>query len=130
MIILDTHVWLWWATGSLRLRESQRRVILEHANDRVGICTFSCWEIARLVADNQVSLNVGILSWFEFALNLPGVALLDMTPEIAIESNRLPGDFHRDPADQIIVATARIYQCPLATSDSRIRKYPHVETIY
>ena len=130
MIILDTHVWLWWATGSFRLRENQRKVILEHATDRVGICTFSCWEIARLVADNQVSLNVDILNWFEFASNLPGVALLDMTPEIAIESNRLPGDFHRDPADQIIVATARIYRCQLVTADSRIRRYPHVETVY
>ena len=130
MIILDTHVWLWWATGSLRLRENQRKVILDHATDRVGICTFSCWEIARLVADNQVSLNVDILHWFEFASNLPGVALLDMTPEIAIESNQLPGDFHRDPADQIIVATARVYQCPLVTADSRIRQYPHVETVY
>ena len=64
------------------------------------------------------------------ALDYPSVELLFITPEIAIESNRLPGDFHRDPADQIIVATARVYQCPLATSDSRIRSYPHVETVY
>ena len=130
MIILDTHVWLWWSLGSPRLREAQRRAILENQNVGIGICSFSCWEVAKIVLGNRFPLPVTISDWFETALRYPGVVLLDMTPEIAIESNRLPGDFHRDPADQIIVATARVYQIPLATSDNRIRRYPHVETVY
>ena len=130
MIILDTHVWVWWALGLPNLREAQRRAIAENENDRIGICTFSCWEVAKLVQGNKLRLPVELTEWFDTSLKYPGVALLDMTPEIAIESNRLPGDFHRDPADQIIVATARIHRCPLVSSDEKIRRYPHVSTVY
>jgi len=67
--------------------------------------------------------------WFEQALSYPGVQLLPLAPEIAIESTRLPGEFHRDPADQMIVATARVYGCPLVTSDGKLLEYSHVATI-
>ena len=130
MIILDTRVWVWWALGLPNLREAQRRAIAENENDRIGICTFSCWEVAKLVQGNKLRLPVELTEWFDTSLKYPGVALLYMTPEIAIESNRLPGDFHRDPADQIIVATARIHRCPLVSSDEKIRRYPHVSTVY
>lgn len=64
----------------------------------------------------------------ETALSYPGIRLLDLTPQITIESIRLPGEFHRDPADQIIVATARIYDAPLLTFDEKILNYPHVKS--
>lgn len=67
--------------------------------------------------------------WFENALSYPGIQLFPLTPEIAIESTKLPGEFHRDPADQIIAATARFHGCPLVTSDSKILDYPYVDTI-
>ena len=130
MIILDTHVWLWWSMDSPRLREAHRRAISENQDDGIGICSFSCWEISKLFERGKLELSLDLVDWFEKALDQPGVILLDMTPQIAIESNRLPGNFHRDPADQIIVATARIYQCPLATIDTRIRSYPYVDTVY
>ena len=130
MIILDTHVWVWWALGLPDLRENQRRAISENADSRIGVCSFSCWEISKLVERGKLELPLDLAEWFERALRQPGVELLFMTPEIAIESNQLPGDFHRDPADQIIVASARMYQCPLVTADSRMRQYPHVETVY
>lgn len=63
------------------------------------------------------------------ALAHPNMTLLPLTPEIAIEANNLPGDFHRDPADEIIVATARIYDCEIATVDRRIVAYPHVKKL-
>ncbi|MDO8745509.1 MAG: PIN domain-containing protein [Candidatus Brocadiaceae bacterium] len=62
-------------------------------------------------------------------LSYPGILLLELTPEIAIKSTRLPGKFHRDPADQIIIATAMVSDCPLVTSDDKVLKYPHVVTI-
>ena len=130
MLILDTHVWLWWLADTPRLTEEQRQAINEHRGDLIGICSFSCWEISKLVERGKLNLPVDLAGWFRMALDYPSVELLFITTEIAIESNRLPGDFRRDPADQIIVATARVYQCPLATSDSRIRSYPHVETVY
>jgi PIN domain nuclease of toxin-antitoxin system len=67
--------------------------------------------------------------WFDQALDYPGIQLLPLTPEVATESTRLPGEFHRDPADQMIVATARVYDCPLVTSDSKLLEYSHVTTI-
>jgi len=77
-----------------------------------------------------LELPSSLEEWFEQALNYPGVQLLALTPEIAIESTRLPGEFHRDPADQMIVATARIYGCSLVTSDEKILNYSHVTTIH
>jgi PIN domain nuclease of toxin-antitoxin system len=67
--------------------------------------------------------------WSSRALAHSGVRLLELSPEIAAESTELPGDFHKDPADQIIVATARLHGCPLLTSDRKILDYPHVQTL-
>jgi PIN domain nuclease of toxin-antitoxin system len=75
----------------------------------------------------QLSRPVG--QWLTLALRFPGVRLLPLTPEIAVASTQLPGTFHKDPADQIIVATARVHGCPLVTADARILDYLHVETI-
>lgn len=53
---------------------------------------------------------------------------MPITPRVAVESTRLPGEFHNDPADQLIVATARVNDCVLMTADHKIRRYPHVAT--
>ena len=68
MIILDTHVWVWWALGLPNLREAQRRAIAENENDRIGICTFSCWEVAKLVQGNKLRLPVELTEWFDTSL--------------------------------------------------------------
>jgi len=74
----------------------------------------------------RLTLPIPVLDWFEDALSYPGVRLLDLTPEIAADSTTLPGEFHRDPADQIIVATARIHDCPVLSTDRKILDYPQV----
>jgi PIN domain nuclease of toxin-antitoxin system len=76
-----------------------------------------------------MALPVPILQWMRDALNYPAVRLIELSPEIAIESTNLPGEFHKDPADQIIVATARTYDCDLVTLDKAIRSYPHVRLV-
>ncbi|MCA9994929.1 MAG: type II toxin-antitoxin system VapC family toxin [Anaerolineales bacterium] len=76
-----------------------------------------------------MTLHCPIEEWLETALHYPGIQLLALTPQIAVESTQLPGEFHRDPADQIIVATARIYDCPLLTVDNKIRQYSHVKLL-
>jgi PIN domain nuclease of toxin-antitoxin system len=129
MIVLDTHIWVWWVHGDEHLFQAQREAITANETDVVGVSAISCWEIAKLVEYGRLELPHALEEWFEQALSYPGVQLLALTPEIAIESTRLPGEFHRDPADQIIVATARVYGCPLVTSDDKILKYPHVTTI-
>ena len=129
MILLDTHAWVWWTVDPDQLSETQRQEITESEEDLIGVSAISCWEVAKLCEYGRLDLPVGLADWFRLALGYPGVSLLPLTPEVAIESTNLPGDFHRDPSDQIIVATARIHECPLVTSDDKITYYPHVQTI-
>lgn len=129
MIVLDAHVWVWWVHGSGRLTESQQEAIRSNESDVLGISAISCWEIAKLVERNRLELPCSLKEWFVQALSYPGVSLLDLTPKIAIESTQLPGQFHSDPADQLLVATARVHHCELVTSDRRLQAYPHVPTI-
>ncbi len=129
MIVLDTHIWVWWVHGDAQITERQMVAIAEHENDVIGVSAISCWEIAKLVEYERLTLPCPLPTWFEQALTYPGVQLLELSPEIAVRSTQLPGTFHRDPADQIIVATAQVYTCPLVTSDHRILEYPHIKTI-
>jgi PIN domain nuclease of toxin-antitoxin system len=74
----------------------------------------------------RLKLNRAAGPWIESALAEPGVSLLDLNPQIVVESTQLPQPFHRDPADQLLVATARIFQCSIMTEDSKIESYRHV----
>ena|ERR1051325_5091472 len=127
MIVLDTHVWVWWIHGASELTDQQKQLIQENEGLGLGVSVISCWEVAKLVEYSRLILPCPISDWFEQALAYPGIQLLNLTPQIAIESTQLPGGFHRDPADQIIVATARIYDCELLTADNKILNYPHVK---
>jgi len=129
MIVLDTHIWLWWVHGDAKLNENHLKWLSEHETDGLGISAISSWEVAKLVEYNRLTLPCPIREWFEQALAYPGIRLLELTWQIALESTQLPGSFHKDPADQMIVATARIYDCPLLTVDEKILNYPHVKTL-
>ena len=86
----------------------------------------SCWEVAKLVELGRLEFSIPISDWLDQALVYPGIQLLDLTIPIIVESTYLPGEFHRDPADQLIVATARVYDIPLLTADKLILYYSHV----
>ena len=86
-------------------------------------------EDPKLVQIGRLALPLPVGDWIDVALSYPGVRLLDLTPRIAVASTQLPGEFHRDPADQIMVATAREYDVELVTVDERILNNPHVRTI-
>ena len=129
MIVLDTHAWLWWTLDPEMLSESQREAVVSNEEEGIGVSAISCWELAKLCEYGRLELPVELSEWLDAALKYPGISLLNLTPEIVVESTRLPGDFHRDPSDQIIVATARVHQCPLVTSDGKIASYAHVQTV-
>lgn len=129
MIVLDTHVWVWWVHGDKGLTNTQAEAIAANETSTIGVSAISCWEIAKLVQFRRLELPCPLSEWFEQALSYPGMRLLELTPEIAVASTQLPGEFHRDPADQIIVATTRVHGCPLLTSDRRLLDYRHLETI-
>ena len=126
MIVLDTHIWVWWVDGSPQFTVQYQNWVDGHKADGLGVSIISCWEVAKLVENERLKLQGSVEEWIEQALAYPGVELLELTPRIAVESTQLPGSFHRDPADQIIVATARIWDSPLLTADDRILKYPYV----
>ena len=111
------------------LSQTQRQAIRSNEADTIGVSVISCWEIAKLYEYGRLEMPVELQEWFVAALAYPGVSLLNLTPEIAIESTRLPGEFHHDPFDQMIVATARLSECPLVTSDGKIIRYPHVQSV-
>ena len=129
MVVLDTQTWVWWTQEPEKLSSSQFAAIAVNEEGRIGVSAISCWEIAKLFELGRIELSASLSEWFDLALGYPGVELLPLTPGVAVESASLPGDFHRDPADQIIVATARLNGCALVTSDREIAKYPYVETI-
>jgi PIN domain nuclease of toxin-antitoxin system len=129
VIVLDTHIWIWWVTGSPDLAERHIEAIAASESTGIGVSAISCWEVAKLVELGRLTLNLDVGEWLRLALAYPGVRLLELSAEIAVGSTRLPAGFHRDPSDQIIVATARHLDAVLLTADAKILAYPHVRTL-
>ena len=124
-LLLDTHVWLWFALGDeARLGSAARRAIEDAAQSgRLAVSAITVWEIAMLETKGRIVLGMDCEKWIQAALTLSGLRLIGLDPEIAIASTRLPGEFHPDPADRILVATARALNGRLATADQRIIGY-------
>ena len=129
MILLDTHIWVWWVDESPRLSEQQHMLLQTHQPDGLGVSIMSCWEVAKLVEYQRLKLACPVEQWISGALAQPGVQPVDLTTRIVIESTQLPGKFHRDPVDQLLVATARVYDLALVTTDRKIIQYEHVHTL-
>ena len=129
MTLLDTHIWIWYVNQSERLTAVHRQMLAARKADRLGVSVISCWEVAKLVERGRLELDRPIEEWVSQALAKPEIELIALTPEIAIASTQLPGEFHRDPADQIIVATAREYNIEVFTVDRKVLNYKHVRTV-
>jgi PIN domain nuclease of toxin-antitoxin system len=130
MIVLDTHIWVWWVDQNPNLSAAKTRMLQAHEADGLGVSVISCWEVAKLVERKRLVLSVPVDQWIQQALAYPGVVSLPLTPQIAVGSTQLPQPFQKDPADQIIVATARELDCGLATDDTEILSYPHVKLVW
>ena len=128
MIVLDTHIWVWWVDNSPRLTERLRELVEDHQSSGLGVSIFSCWEVAKLVEKGRMELTCPVSEWLDAGLAYPGVQLLELTLPIVVQATQLEG-FHNDPADQIIVATAQVNGCPLLTIDTKIVNYPHVQVL-
>jgi PIN domain nuclease of toxin-antitoxin system len=127
-ILLDTHIWIW---ASIEDRASLSPKALRAIKEakRKWLSAISCWELAKLVERKRIGFSIPVLNWITRSLNEQEISIADLSPEIAVESTQL-GGFHKDPADQIIVATSRVLGMPLVTSDRRILDFPNVETIW
>lgn len=129
MTLLDTQVWVWWTNDPDQIPPSIRGYVEANEKWGLGVSAISCLEVARLVAVGRLDLPLPVEQWMDEALRYPFVNLIELSPQISIESTRLPEPFHRDPADRIIVATSRLLNCRLATTDGLIRRYPHVQLV-
>lgn len=124
-LLLDTHCWIWAQLGLTQHLSRAALAAIRDAESRGGllVSVISIWELAMLEKRGRVALPRNIRSWIEEALNQPGVSIAPLTPEIAIESGHLPGDLHGDPADRMLVATARVLGATLVTKDDRLIHY-------
>jgi PIN domain nuclease of toxin-antitoxin system len=119
--LLDTHVLLWWLAGDRRLAREQKRALqrCDSRSEAVGIAAITAWEIAMLDITGRLASAPREL--FQAIRELNWINWLPLSPEVALELTRLPARFHRDPADQLIAATARVHDLVLLTADERIR---------
>ena len=120
-VLLDTHALLWWLLEERRLSPRQRRAVRAASpEDPLLVSDFTLQEIATLVELRRVELDVPVRDWLEQATAPPLVRVLPIGAAVAAEVAALPPGFHRDPADRIIVSTARVFAAALLTSDRRI----------
>ena len=128
--LLDTHAWVW-STEDRRLSPRAKSAIAASLAERdLWISLMSVWEVAKKVEKQQLILDRPLEQWLDEAVTLEGLGVWELTRPILVQSCELPQPFHGDPADQIIVATARRHGAILVTKDQRIRRYAHVQSLW
>ncbi len=132
MIVLDTHILVWWVSNPKKLSKKAQEIIKSEIKKNVQllVSSISVWEIYLLVKKGRLHLTIDVDTWLEKVESLPFVEFIPVDNRIAAKSVNLPGEFHDDPADRIVVATAKEKGAILLTSDKRIRKYPHVHSLW
>ena len=126
MLVLDTHVAVWWAAEPRRLGRAARARLA--AEDRLGIPAIVFWEVALLVRKRRLDLGMPVSAWSDAIQRVPRVEALPLTAEIAVQADEL--EMHADPADRFIAATALRYGVPLVSKDRLMRTLGFVETIW
>lgn len=130
-VVLDTCAWLWLCAAPAKLSRAAHAAITRARSDAgLIVSVFSTWEIAKLVQKGKLELSTPCREWIMAAMQADGISMHPVSPEVCIESTELPGVFHGDPADQIIVATARLLSAPVVTADRKIRSYRHVQSVW
>ncbi|MFC3286354.1 type II toxin-antitoxin system VapC family toxin [Litchfieldella rifensis] len=132
MIVLDTHILIWWVNGDTRLSPTARQAIEQEIDNQgdILISAISVWEIAMLIEKGRLVLSMDLDEWLETVERIDRVAYVPITPHVAVQSTRLPGSFHPDPADRLIVALARELNACLLTADGKIQAYPHIKWLW
>ncbi len=123
-VLLDTHVVVWWYLDAPELPAAFRKHLehLESKGEQASVCAISLWEIAKLAERGRLQLNRTVDELLETLENDPLFSVVPISSKIAAESTRLGASFHKDPADQLIAATARCHGLRLMTCDEAIRR--------
>lgn len=129
--VLDTHVWVWWNMDPKKLSPRVRSIIADPAQyDEILLSAISCWEFSKLLEKKRIGISCDPEEWIRIAIEMPKLRLVPLTPTLSYRSTQLPQPFHEDPADQIIVATAREENATVMTKDKLMKRYPHVRTVW
>jgi len=129
--LLDTHTWVWWNMRPQNLSLKVRNLIANaDGYDEILLSAISPWEFCKLLEKGRIGISYNPEEWMNEALQMPKLRFVYLTPSIAYRSTILPQPFHDDPADQIIVATAREENATILTKDKRILNYPHVQSLW
>ena len=129
--LLDTHILIWWLNGSKHLSAAQQEVVASaSAESPLLVSDISLWEVATLHSLGRIQLTIHLRAWLDKAVAPPLVRRLGISPAIAAELATLPDFFQRDPADRILVATARVFGATLLTQDRRIVDAALVNTLH
>lgn len=122
-VLLDTHTWIWLVNGSARLgAQATRELTAAAANQRMGVSEISFWEIGTKASKGRLTLVGGPRAWLRDASRLPGLGIVQVDREVLVESALLEWT-HRDPADRLLVATARRYGMWIASADDVLLEY-------
>ena len=122
-VLLDTHVWVWWLTGESGLSARERNALdREAAAGQLRVSAISLWEAQMLHAKGRLELPLSFSTWLQRAADPQMITTLPLDLDVVLALDRLPARFHGDPADRLIVATARARDLPLATYDTAIRR--------
>ena len=126
--LLDTGVWLR-AVNQPQTIPAEPLRVLQASREMFGLAAISLWEVAKKVQVGKLPLPKDLAGWFADAL-APNIELLPLTGEVVTEAMRLPEFPNRDPADELIVATARVHTLTLLTTDTKLRGYRHARIQY
>lgn len=121
MIVMDTHIWLWWVNRDLNLLGNKRAEILGRSSP-LAVSAISCFEIAWLNHHQRIVLPQNKTEWFEKSLTGSNILLLPITTKVAEIAVELP-EHHRDPHDRLIIATAIFYDSYLMSADQKFPQY-------
>ena len=131
MIVLDTHVWVWWVSGSGSLPRKVTTCLNEHRETgTIRVSSISVWEVAQLVERGRLELTMETEDWVARSEALPFLEFVPVDNRIAMRSTSLPGKLRTDPADRMIVATTLALGARLVTKDDKLRRYSHVDTVW
>jgi PIN domain nuclease of toxin-antitoxin system len=124
LLLLDTHTLVWSINEGRKLGNGAKESIRAAGDEeRVLVSAITPWEVALLVSKGRLTLETDVMDWVRDALAIPGVTLVGLDPEIAVASTRLPFEMHADPADRILVATARHLGAALVTADEALLEF-------
>lgn len=130
-LLLDTHVWIWWNMHPQKLSSKVASLLSKPSKyDELLLSAISPWEFSKLLEKERVGISCNPEEWIVEALQIPKLRCVPLSPTIAYRSTTLPRPFHGDPADQIIVATAREENATIVTKDKGIRAYKHVRSLW